>query len=91
MPDKTPNDIEGLEQKIRTAKGEEEPIKEEEESGKRGMRAGSEFLAAVCGFGVMGFFVDSYLGTKPWGMISLFILGFVAGVYTANKTMNKTM
>ena len=51
------------------------------------MRAGSEFLAAVIGFAVMGYGIDYFFETKPWGMILLMILGFVAGVYTANKTM----
>ena len=82
------NDLENLEDKIKKARGDE-PETPEEESGRRGMKAGSEFLSAVIGFGVMGFGIDYYFGTKPWAMIILFILGFVAGVYTANKTMNK--
>lgn len=84
-----PDEFDNLEEKIKSAKGETPDSPSKEESDNRGMRAGSEFLSAVIGFAVIGFGIDYYFGTKPWGMIGLMILGFVAGVYTASKTMNK--
>ncbi len=83
------NDLDKLEDKIDQAREKTEEPSENDESKKRGMRAGSEFLGAVCGFAVMGYGIDYYFGTKPWAMLAFIILGFVAGVYTASRTMNK--
>ena len=84
------NDLNNLEDKIDKAREKtEEPPERDDDGERRGMRAGSEFLAALCGFSIMGYGIDHYFGTKPWAMIILIILGFVAGVYTANKSMNR--
>ena len=46
----------------------------------RGFRLASEFVAAVVVGGAIGFAVDYFLPTRPWGMIILLLLGFAAGV-----------
>ena len=81
-------DYDDLEAKIKAAREEvdEMPL---DKPDNRGMRAGSEFLAAVIGFTALGFGIDKYFNTTPWGMIILSILGFVGGVYTASKTMKE--
>ena len=84
------SNIENFDKKLKEAQKRNAPDEDKDlEIDNRGMRAGSEFLAAVIGFGVMGFAVDRYFGTAPLGMMGLIILGFVAGVYTANKTMRE--
>ncbi len=46
----------------------------------------SEFIGAVAvGFGI-GFGLDHFLGTKPWGMIVFLLLGFCAGVLNVMRT-----
>jgi ATP synthase protein I len=46
----------------------------------RGFRLASEFVAAVVVGGAIGFGIDYFLPTRPWGMIILLLLGFAAGV-----------
>jgi ATP synthase protein I len=46
----------------------------------RGLRLGSEFVAAVAvGFG-MGWVLDTWLNTTPWFMLVMLMIGFAAGV-----------
>ncbi|WP_310621061.1 AtpZ/AtpI family protein [Flexibacterium corallicola] len=61
-------------------------------SGKKGVSTGtvtglsqawkmsSEFVAGVLVGAAMGWMFDSWLGTKPWGLIIFLLLGFAAGV-----------
>jgi ATP synthase protein I len=45
-----------------------------------GMRFGIEMVVALgLGFGI-GWVIDRYLGTKPWGMIVFLVLGAAAGI-----------
>ena len=46
----------------------------------RAFRLASEFVAAVIVGGALGFGVDYFFGTRPWGMIILLLVGFAAGV-----------
>ena len=54
----------------------------------RGWAVGIEFVGVTLVSGFIGWAIDNYagLGTKPWAMIALLVLGFVAGVYRAQKT-----
>lgn len=45
------------------------------------MRLSTEFIAGVLAGGILGWMVDRFLGTKPWGLIVLLMLGFATGVY----------
>jgi ATP synthase protein I len=49
---------------------------------------GIEFVGAVLVSGLIGWAIDNYagLGTKPWAMIVLLVLGFAAGTRRAMKT-----
>lgn len=54
----------------------------------RGWAVGIEFVGAVLVSGFIGWLIDSYagLGTKPWAMIVMLVLGFAAGTRRAMKT-----
>lgn len=39
-----------------------------------------EFVGAMLVGGLVGWFVDKYAGTAPWGMIGMLLLGFAAGL-----------
>ncbi len=54
----------------------------------RGWAIGVEFVGAVLVSGFIGWLIDSYagLGTKPFAMIALLILGFAAGTRRAMQT-----
>lgn len=43
------------------------------------MRAATDLVAALIVGGFLGYWIDQWLGTKPWAMIILFFLGFAAG------------
>jgi ATP synthase protein I len=43
------------------------------------LRAGTDLVAALVVGGFLGYWIDRWLGTKPWAMIILFFLGFAAG------------
>ena len=44
------------------------------------MKLSSEFVAAVIVGALLGYLVDHFAGTGPWGMIIFLLLGFGAGV-----------
>jgi ATP synthase protein I len=46
-----------------------------------GVRAGSEFVAAIVVGGLIGWQLDRWLGTKPAFLIAFFLIGAVAGVW----------
>ena len=49
------------------------------------LRAATDIVAAVLVGGAIGWFVDWWLGTSPWGLIVLLLLGFAAGVLNAMR------
>jgi ATP synthase protein I len=46
----------------------------------RGFRLSSELVAGVLVGAGLGWLIDRWLGTSPWGLIVLLLLGFAAGV-----------
>ncbi|MBB4576111.1 AtpZ/AtpI family protein [Rhizobium sp. MC63] len=44
------------------------------------MKLSSEFIAAIIVGAVLGYLLDRFVGTAPWGLIVLLLLGFCAGV-----------
>lgn len=65
------------------------------ESGKgasslgQALRLSSEFTAGVLAGGLLGWLFDRMLGTKPWGLIVLLLLGFVAGIYNVMRATGR--
>ena len=60
----------------------------EAQSESRGWAIGIEFVGVVLVSTAIGWGIDNYtgFGTRPWAMIGMLVLGFVAGVYRAMKT-----
>jgi ATP synthase protein I len=46
----------------------------------RGFRLSAEFVAGILVGAAIGWAIDRWLGTTPWGMIVLLLFGFAAGV-----------
>jgi ATP synthase protein I len=46
----------------------------------RGFRLSTEMVAGVLVGSGLGWLIDRWLGTTPWGLILLLLLGFAAGV-----------
>ncbi len=54
-----------------------------------GLKIASEMLAAFLVGGALGHGADRLFGTKPWGLLVGFGIGFAAGVLNANRAMKK--
>ncbi|MBN8950348.1 MULTISPECIES: AtpZ/AtpI family protein [unclassified Rhizobium] len=53
------------------------------------MKLSSEFIAAIIVGAVLGYLFDRFVGTAPWGMIILLLLGFCAGVLNVLRSAGK--
>lgn len=49
----------------------------------------SEFVAGVLVGAGLGWMADTWLGTKPWGLIVLLMLGFGAGILNLLRALGK--
>lgn len=47
----------------------------------RAYSAGFNFVAAFCVFALIGYWVDSYWDSSPWGLIGGATLGLIGGMY----------
>ena len=52
----------------------------------RGMRLSAELVGGVVIGFILGWLVDRWLGTSPWGLIVFLLLGFVAGVLNVMRS-----
>ncbi len=52
----------------------------------RAVRLSSELVAGVLVGGGLGYGLDAWAGTKPWGLIILLMIGFAAGVLNLVRT-----
>ncbi len=89
--------IAALEEKIaHIEKGNEEEHKknygdpaESNSAEKRNKRAASEFFGSVLGGAILGFAIDYFFDTAPFGFFFFIICGFASGVMRANSIANK--
>ncbi len=86
--DRRQNGADDLDQRIKDAQDQQRDAMSHEEgrAESRGWAVGIEFVGAVLVSGLIGFGIDKWLGTGPWAMIVLLILGFAAGTRRAMKT-----
>lgn len=54
----------------------------------KAMRLSSEFVGGIIAGGLLGWVVDRFAGTSPWGLIILLMLGFAAGVRNLLRASN---
>lgn len=52
----------------------------------RALRLGTEFIAAIIVGAGAGFLLDQWLGTGPWLMLVLLLIGFAAGVLNVTRS-----
>jgi len=53
----------------------------------RGMRIGTEFIAAILVGTLVGYLIDLGLGTSPWGLLIMFLVGFAAGILNVTRVV----
>lgn len=96
MADDNENKYDKLAQSIQDARksiednGNIPPKKHEKEDGGKPNSAGAEFLASIIAGWLLGYGIDWIFGTKPWAMIIFMLLGFISGVYRADKAMKNS-
>lgn len=54
-----------------------------------GLKIGAEFVSAVLVGGMIGWVIDKWLGTLPFGLIVFLMLGFAAGVLNVMRATGK--
>ncbi|NKN38530.1 F0F1 ATP synthase assembly protein [Agrobacterium sp. a22-2] len=68
----------------RDESGDEAARDERAEQSRKGyaqaMKLSSEFISAIVVGALLGYLFDYFVGTSPWGLIVLLLLGFCAGV-----------
>jgi len=99
--DKKPASLRDLDARLRLAReaADASAGRQPRGGGSRGglgfaMRIGVELVAALIIGVAIGYFLDRWLGTKPWLMLLFFILGAVAGfmrVYRAATGLGQTV
>lgn len=50
---------------------------------------GYSFLALVIASGIIGYGIDFFFLTQPWGLLGFMVIGIVYATYKAQKAMNK--
>ena len=49
--------------------------------------AGYTLIGAILLLGAIGYGIDAWLGTRPWGLLIGLVLGVVVGMYELAKTV----
>jgi ATP synthase protein I len=50
---------------------------------------GFEFLGSILGSTFIGWLIDRYLGTGPWGLVIMIFVGFAVGMVMVWKAMDE--
>ncbi len=53
---------------------------------REAVKISSEFVSAIVVGAILGYLVDKFAGTSPWGLAIFLLLGFVAGVLNVLRT-----
>ena len=53
----------------------------------KGLKLSSEFMAAIFAGFMIGYLLDRFAGTGPWGLIVFILLGFCAGVLNVLRSV----
>ena len=79
-----------LEAELASRRPADKPSKKAEWEGKtsyaKAFQLSTEFVAAIFVGTLLGYLIDRFLGTTPWGMIIFLLLGFVAGVLNVMRS-----
>lgn len=60
--------------------------REDKTSYAKAFQLSTEFVAAIFVGALLGYLIDRFVGTTPWGMILFLLLGFVAGVLNVMRS-----
>ena len=82
-----------LEDRLAKAQTDDDGKGRAADDGRKGysqaLKLSSEFVAAVIVGAMIGYLLDLFLPTKPWGLIVFLLLGFCAGVLNVLRAAGK--
>lgn len=93
MPYPMTHELDDLQSRIRQARSEgvgDDPPKapsKETENRNSGVKAGTELVSSMIAGGIMGYAIDKWLETGPWGFMICLILGIIAGFWTLYRSL----
>ncbi len=92
MADKPPPSLEDLDERLRKARGEQdqrEPKPSRSRPIGQALRLATEMASALFVGAVLGWFLDKWLGTRPWLLLLFLVLGMAAGMLNAYRTATR--
>lgn len=82
-----------LGERLKQARSDDEGTEKSSEVSRKGysqaLKISSEFISAIVVGGLLGYLLDYFLPTKPWGLVVFLLLGFCAGVLNVLRTTGK--
>ncbi len=83
--------LEDVDRRLKSNSGEPSGLTEAERRRRgsalgKAFRLSTELVAGVAGGGVLGYFLDQWLGTRPWLLLLFLLLGVAAGLLNAIRT-----
>lgn len=89
-----PNDLNDLEQKIQQAQENRAAKNSIQKGHNDGMQAGIEFVGSIVVGSAIGYGIDQWLNTAPFGFLIMFFMGVAAGflsIYRISKNLGSSI
>lgn len=94
-----PPGFEEFDDRLRRLRGQSRKDEADADGGGRGrlaghgvgLQAGVEIIGGVVGGCLIGWALDHWLGTAPWGLIVGFVLGAAGGLRNAYRRLSRAM
>jgi ATP synthase protein I len=90
------DDLERRRRNLEASLATRQPARQEGKEGAGGvtgygqaMKLSSEFIAGIAVGAGLGWVIDRFAGSSPWGLIVFLLLGFVAGVLNVLRSVGK--
>lgn len=94
QPSRQPDDLKDLAAGLRRARGDADrvdaaPVGTSRRQMGLAARVSTELVAAVFVGGLLGWFLDKWIGTKPWLFLVFLVLGLASGTLSAFREANR--
>ena len=94
--DRRDDDLERRRRTLEASLATRQPERQERKEGAGGatgygqaMKLSSEFIAGIAVGAGMGWGIDRFAGSSPWGLVVFLLLGFAAGVLNVLRSVGK--
>jgi len=84
--DKIKSDLAAIKRADNTTQKRQNDKQDDSESMNVGLRAGAELITAIFAGGLIGYGLDQWLGTKPFFLIAMLVLGVITGFVNVWRT-----